>query len=175
MRLLYIMSSKRIVIVTGKTNIDSLNVEKDKRIRANAIDEELDIEQTLSMLFMIKDGKAGEYCERGRKALKSKINGYKHQDIKKEVHNIDTLISLEEATDKMINTGLCCEYCNKHVKVLYRQVRDPLQWTLDRVDNDLNHSNQNTVISCLSCNLKRRLTDKEKFEFTKKMKIVKVD
>lgn len=175
MRLLYIMSSKKVVIVTGKTNIDSLNVEKDKRIRANAIDEELDIEQTLSMLFMIKDGKASEYCEDGRKALKSKINGYKHQDIKKEVDNIGTLISLEEVIDKLINTCLCCEYCNKHVKVLYRHVRDPFQWTLDRVDNDLNHSNQNTVISCLSCNLKRRLTDKEKFEFTKKMKIVKVD
>ena len=169
------MTSKKFVIVTGKTNIDRLNVKKDKRIRANAIDEELDIEQTLSMLFMIKDGKISEYCERGKKAIKSKINGYKHQDVKKEVDNIETLISLEEVIDKLINSGLCCEYCSEHVKVLYRHVREPLQWTLDRVNNDLNHSNQNTVISCLRCNLKRRTTDKEKFEFTKKMKIVKVD
>ena len=175
MRLLYIMSSKKVVIVTGKTNVDSLDVEKDKRIRVNAIDKELDIEQALSMLIMIKDGETGEYCERGRKALESKINGYKHQDIKKEVYDVETLISLEEVISKLINTSLCCEYCSKHVKILYRQVRDPLQWTLDRIDNDLNHSNKNTVISCLSCNLKRRLTDKEKFEFTKKMKIVKVD
>ena len=175
MILLYIMTSKKIVIVTGKTNIDSLNVKKDKRIRANAIDEELDIEQTLSMLFMIKDGKPGEYCELGRKAIKSKIDGYKHQDQKKEIDNIETLISRREVINKLINSCLCCEYCSKHVKVLYRHVRDPLQWTLDRVDNDLNHSNENTVISCLRCNLKRRLTDKEKFEFTKKMKIVKVD
>ena len=174
MRLLYIMSYKKVVIVTGKTNVDSLDVEKEKRIRVNAIEKELDIEQALSMLIMMKDRSPGEYCELGRKALESKINGYKHQDIKKDVYDANTLISLDEVIDKLINTSISCEYCCKKVKVLYRQVRDPLQWTLDRIDNDLNHSNDNTVISCLGCNLKRRLTDKDKFEFTKKMKIVKV-
>lgn len=175
MRLLYIMSAKKVVVVTGKTNVDSLDVEKEKRVRVNAIEKELDIEQALSMLMMIKDGVDGKYCERGRKAIESKINGYKHQDIKKDVYDCDTLISLEEVIDKLLTCSLSCEYCCNKVKILYRQVRDPLQWTLDRVDNDQNHSKNNTVISCLSCNLKRRLTDKEKFEFTKKMKIVKVD
>jgi hypothetical protein len=174
MRLLYIMSSKKVV-VTGKTNVDSLDVEKEKRVRVNAIEKELEIEEAHSMLIMIKDGVAGKYCDRGRKAIESKINGYKHQDIKKDVYECDTLISLEDVVDKLINGYLSCEYCCNKVKILYRQVRDPLQWTLDRVDNDRNHSNDNTVISCLSCNLKKRLTDKEKFEFTKKMKIVKVD
>lgn len=174
MRLLYIMSYKKVV-VTGKTNVDSLYIEKEKRVRVNAIEKELEIEQALSMLIMIKDGVDGKYCERGRKAIESKLNGYKHQDIKKDVYDCNTLISLEEAVNKLINASLSCEYCCNKVKILYRQVRDPLQWTLDRVDNVRNHSNDNTVLSCLSCNLKKRLTDKEKFEFTKKMKIVKVD
>lgn len=174
MRLLYIMSSKKVV-VTGKTNVDSLDVEKDKRVRVNAIEKELDIEQALSMLIMIKYGVDGKYCDHGRKAIERKINSYKHQDIKKDVYDCDTLISLEDVVDKLIYGSLTCEYCCNKVKILYRQVRDPLQWTLDRIDNDQNHSNYNTVISCLSCNLKRRITEKEKFEFTKKMKIVKVD
>jgi hypothetical protein len=171
---LYIMSYKKVV-VTGKTNVDSLYVEKEKRVRVNAIEKELDIEQALNMLIMIKDGVDGKYCERGRKAIESKLNGYKHQDIKKAVYDCNTLISLEEVVNKLINGSLSCEYCCNKVKILYRQVRDPLQWTLDRVDNVRNHSNDNTVLSCLSCNLKKRLTDKEKFEFTKKMKIVKVN
>ena len=175
MRLSYIMSSKKVVIVTGKTNVDSLDVEKDKRIRVNTIEKELDVEQALNMLIMIKESTAGEYCELGKKALESKINGYKYQDVKKDVYDAQTSISLDEVINKLINASLSCEYCSKQVKVLYRQVRDPLQWTLDRIYNDLNHSNENTVISCLGCNLKRRLTNKEKFEFTKKMKIVKVE
>tara|TARA_Y100000287_G_C14233443_1_gene363282 strand:- start:2499 stop:3011 length:513 start_codon:yes stop_codon:yes gene_type:complete len=168
-------SSRKIVVVTGKTNVDSLDVDKEKRIRVNAIDKELDIEQALSMLTVLKEGGEGDYCEEGRKAIESKINGYKQQDIKKDVFDAVTLISLEEVLDKLITCSLTCNYCDKRVKILYRQVRDPMQWTLDRIDNDSNHSCNNTVVSCLSCNLKRRLTDKEKFEFTKRMKIVKVN
>ena len=168
-------SSRKIVVVTGKTNVDSLDVDKEKRIRVNAIDKELDIEQALSMLIVLKEGGEGDYCEEGRKAIESKINGYKQQDIKKDVFDAVTLISLEEVLDKLITCSLTCNYCDKRVKILYRQVRDPMQWTLDRIDNNSNHSCNNTVVSCLSCNLKRRLTDKEKFEFTKRMKIVKVN
>tara|TARA_A200000113_G_scaffold223379_1_gene238863 strand:+ start:43 stop:555 length:513 start_codon:yes stop_codon:yes gene_type:complete len=168
-------SSRKIVVVTGKTNVDSLDVDKEKRIRVNAIDKELEIEQALSMLIVLKEGGEGDYCEEGRKAIESKINGYKQQDIKKDVFDAVTLISLEEVLDKLITCSLTCNYCDKRVKILYRQVRDPMQWTLDRIDNNSNHSCNNTVVSCLSCNLKRRLTDKEKFEFTKRMKIVKVN
>jgi hypothetical protein len=168
-------SSRKIVVVTGKTNVDSLHVDKEKRIRVNAIAKELDKEQALAMLSLLKCGNTGIYCEEGKKAIEQKINSYKHQDIKKNIYNEVSLISLEEVFDKLLECDLSCHYCNKRVKVLYRQVRDPLQWTLDRIDNDSNHSCDNTIISCLSCNLKRRLTDKDKFEFTKKMKIVKVE
>lgn len=169
------MSSKKIVVVTGKTNVDNLVVEKKKRVRVSAVDEEPSTEQTLLMLSLVREGSDGEFCEVGRRALERKVNGYKQQDVKKDVYDPDTIISLEQAIDKLIACSLACEYCGKQVKVLYRLVRDPLQWTLDRVDNDGSHSGSNTVISCLSCNLKRRLTDKDKFEFTKKMTIVKVD
>ena len=168
-------SSRKIVVVTGKTNVDSLHVDKEKRIRINAIEKELDKEQALTMLSLLKCGNTGIHCEEGKKAIEQKINSYKHQDIKKNIYNEVSLISLEEVFDKLIECSLSCHYCNKRVKVLYRQVRDPLQWTLDRIDNDSNHSCGNTIISCLSCNLKRRLIDKDKFEFTKKMKIVKVE
>ena len=48
------------------------------------------------------------------------------------------------------------------------------QWTLDRIDNERPHTKDNILISCLECNLKRRRMDKDKFEFTKKLNIVKI-
>ena len=66
---------------------------------------------------------------------------------------------------------LRCFYCSKEVKVVYGYVRDDFQWTLDRIDNGIGHSSENTVISCLKCNLQRRVTDCKKFEFTKKLRI----
>ena len=52
-------------------------------------------------------------------------------------------------------------------------VREPFQWTLDRIDNDDNHNKDNVVIACLDCNLKRRRRDADKFYFTKNLTIKK--
>ena len=81
---------------------------------------------------------------------------------------------LEDVLEKLVERKLTCFYCSKQLFVLYKNVREPLQWTLDRIDNDLNHSKENTCISCLKCNLQRRVTDSGKFIFTKKLKINKV-
>ena len=44
------------------------------------------------------------------------------------------------------------------------------QWTLDRLNNDINHSSKNTVISCLKCNLKKELLEKKHFNLQNKLK-----
>ena len=56
---------------------------------------------------------------------------------------------------------------------MYENKREPLQWTLDRIDNDIGHSNDNTVICCLKCNLDRRCINDKKFKFTKQMRLIK--
>lgn len=38
--------------------------------------------------------------------------------------------------------------------LLYKLVREPKQWTLDRIDNEYGHCVDNIVLSCLECNLK---------------------
>jgi hypothetical protein len=75
---------------------------------------------------------------------------------------------------KLVGSQLTCDYCSKPIFVLYKNVRDPMQWTLDRIDNALGHTRENTCIACLKCNLQRRLMNAEKFSFTKKLKIQKV-
>ena len=57
--------------------------------------------------------------------------------------------------------------------IMYANKREPLQWTLDRIDNNMGHSNKNTVICCLKCNLERRRINDKKFKFTKQMRLIK--
>ena len=62
---------------------------------------------------------------------------------------------------------MLCFYCLQQVKIIYTQVRDPKQWTLERIDNSLGHNRGNVVISCLSCNIRRRCMYHERYVFTK--------
>lgn len=169
-------SNKKKLIITGKTNVDRLTKEKRKRIRATAQMRKLDHNREIILIDNLVDEMIGdEYYEKAKREIEKKINSYKQQDIKKGLFDINKLISLNETILKLKASCLKCCYCEEPVKILYRIVREPKQWTLDRIDNDECHSSINTVIACLDCNLKRRVTDKDKFEFTKKMKLIKRD
>lgn len=104
--------------------------------------------------------------------LNGKINNYKQQDIKKKINNND-LIKLNQLIEKLVISKLLCFYCKKKIYLFYLNVREKLQWTLDRIDNNKNHSNDNTIICCLDCNLKRRTRNKDHFLFTKQLIINK--
>jgi hypothetical protein len=66
-----------------------------------------------------------------------------------------------------------CYYCKESVVLLYEYVRDPKQWTLERIDNSRGHNKDNVEIACLQCNLRRRCMYHERYLFTKQMNIVK--
>ena len=106
--------------------------------------------------------------------IDKKIRGYKSQDIKKNIHNNQTIVTRDDVLEKLVSSKLKCYYCSQPVKIIYQLARAPNQWTLDRIDNDDNHNKDNVVICCLDCNLKRRRRDSEKFYFTKNLSIKKV-
>jgi hypothetical protein len=107
--------------------------------------------------------------------IKNKISGYKQQDTIKKLLQMDCFISLESIIGKLIECELNCYYCSEKVDVLYQISREMKQWTVDRINNNKGHNIDNFYIACLECNLKRRRRSDEKFLFTKKMKLVKVD
>jgi hypothetical protein len=109
-----------------------------------------------------------------QREINKKISGYKQQDIKNEIYEKELLINIEDILEKMVASKLKCLYCKCIVNIIYKCVREETQWTLDRVDNDLCHSSSNTIVSCLKCNLKRRNINKEKFLFTRNLKIKKM-
>lgn len=109
------------------------------------------------------------------KEITRKVNGYKQQDVKRKLYEPSTLITTNQVRKKLIDETITCTFCNQHVSLLFDTVRDMKQWTLDRIDNNLGHSDQNTKIACLKCNLQRRRQDYNAFHWTKNLSISKVD
>jgi hypothetical protein len=102
-------------------------------------------------------------------ALKNKLDSYKQQDKKKTYDAYNNFITLENIIEKLVACNMRCYYCNSKTLILFKNVRTNYQWTLDRLNNYDEHSNANTIICCLKCNLQRRRKNSEKFKFTKQL------
>jgi hypothetical protein len=104
-----------------------------------------------------------------------KISGYRSQDIEKglfvEGEFVDSIIVL----NKMVECKNQCYYCKNLVEILYEYVREPKQWTLERINNKVGHNKTNVVIACLNCNLHRKTMHTERYLFTKQLNIVKAE
>ena len=192
--------TEKTIAITGKHNIDKINnVTSNKKtvakrlhmddLQASAITHKAQIDMC-HKLYM--SGEATTFAEATTSAgattfvnfplkslleseLNKKIQGYKAQDMKKDMYDGNALITFIDTLEKLIASKLRCYYCKREVVILYKNVREPMQWTLDRIDNNQGHSKANTIIACLKCNLQRRVTDMEKFTFTKHLKITKTD
>lgn len=105
--------------------------------------------------------------------LKNKLTSYKNQDIEKNIYNENEIINISDIIEKLVISKLKCYYCKHNVFLLYKKVRECHQWTLDRINNNIGHTNKNTIIACLKCNLERRRIKQDAFLFTKQLKICK--
>lgn len=158
----------RSIVFTTKKATDGMKPKK-KRIRKRKVTGEPELDKQLSILDNVTNGEDTHISQE----INQKISGYRSQD--KCSNHKTTLIMYNEVIDKLSSCGLLCTYCNKTVKLSYEMVRDPQQWTLDRIDNDNGHSNSNTVISCLSCNIKRKRINKKIFEESQNIVVLKID
>lgn len=133
--------------------------------------------ECVKLLYLDHNAIGTEWKEQGktliRKEVNSKIKGYAAQDKRKQILDLKTIITFEDVLTKFLACKCKCYYCNENVKILYTTVRDPLQWTLERLDNDMPHTDSNTVIACMKCNLSRRCRSHTKFKDAKDMKIIK--
>ena len=172
--------TKRLVIeqLEGKTETDPSTTQRRKALPA-AIPESLlttsrQLELLRKVIFGIEisdeERKWASFIE---KELKSKVNSYKQQDVKRKIYIPDKLIKVGEVGEKLLNSEGKCVFCSCDVLILYENVRKGNQWTLDRVDNDVGHSDSNTRIACLTCNLSRRRQNYDDFHWTKNLVISK--
>ncbi len=126
--------------------------------------------QLINCLYLNQDIASKEML---KKAINKKLSSYKQQDIKNKIYGENFFISFDNTIEKLVECKMRCYYCNNKLRLIYEEIKDDNQWTLDRINNDMGHNDNNVLISCLKCNLKRRNINHEKFKFTKNLNIVK--
>ncbi len=107
--------------------------------------------------------------------LNKKIYGYKAQDMLKKLYDETKFVSIDYVLSLLIETELKCFYCKEDVNIIYEPIREPKQWSLERIDNSYGHNKDNVTIACLSCNLRRRTMYHERYVFTKQLCVIKMD
>lgn len=109
------------------------------------------------------------------KEIKKKISGYRSQDKTKKLYDKEQFVDLETVMELLNTSKMSCYYCKNNVLLLYEKLREPRQWTLERLDNNYGHNKGNLEISCLKCNIDRKTMYHERFMFTKELKIIKTE
>lgn len=109
-----------------------------------------------------------------KREISKKMSSYRSQDKKNGKYDDEQHISYDQLMQKLTSCQLKCYYCDSNLYLLYQKRGEPLQWSLERFDNNLGHYDSNTCISCLKCNLQRRTSNHEYFKFSKNLSITKV-
>jgi len=163
--------------ITGKRNLDKINkVENPKRKQTekwNLDNIYFTYKKHVEMINNLYLNQHFEYDTLLKREIDKKIRGYKSQDIQKTLLNNNKFISLDNTIEKLVSSKLKCYYCNDNCQLLYSNVLSKKQWTLDRINNDLGHNDDNVVICCYECNVKRGDMDSQRFKHGKSIKIIK--
>ena len=105
--------------------------------------------------------------------INKKINGYIQQDKSNKIYDDSECMGKSDVIELLVSSKLQCNYCREKVYIIYKNVRQPDQWTLDRLDNDKGHNRNNCVVCCYKCNVQKKRMDDEKFRYSKQLRIIK--
>ena len=164
------------IIITGRTNVKKFTQSIPKREVSktwNLDDTELAHKEQITCVNKLCLQDTFLHQTIYQREIRNKKRGYLEQDKKKQLYNADKFVTIEHMIDLLVASKLQCYYCRKPVFVLYKNVRDNAQWTLDRIDNNIGHTIGNCVICCLRCNIQRRTMNDEKFRFSKQVRVIK--
>jgi hypothetical protein len=106
--------------------------------------------------------------------LKTKQSGYRSQDTIKGLYDPSKFIQMPDLINLLASSNLSCFYCRKWTTLFYENVREPRQWSLERLSNAEGHNRDNVVIACLECNMRRRTMYYERYIATKQLKVNKI-
>jgi hypothetical protein len=161
----------------NNSNTKNINLIKDYGEKKNSIEIPDEWLERNNQLLYINNIFLGDNLDTPqlyiKKEINKKISGYLQQDKTKNIHDNTSSINFNDILIKLIESKLKCNYCSKHIFIIYTKKLQQDQWTLDRIDNFKGHNNDNTVVSCLKCNIHRGRINCKKFLFTKQLTIKK--
>jgi len=176
-------NSKKEIVITGQSNrylIKKLIKPKNESVKIRKEIQKSNISQDYfqehsqeEVIHHLYKNTDFTFSNAIRQMIEKKISSYRQQDILKKMYNDNKFISFSQVIEKLYNCNLKCFYCNKKTLLIYEIVRESSQWTLERVDNNIGHNEDNVIIACLDCNLKRKQQNKDAFLFTKQLVITR--
>jgi len=107
--------------------------------------------------------------------ISAKIASYRSQDMEKSLFDETLFVNATGVVELLLASEMKCHFCSDVMQLLYEYVREPKQWSLDRIDNSFGHNRDNIYAACLSCNLRRKTIHHDRFYFTKQVRWEKVD
>ena len=163
--------------ITGKRNVDKINkVERPERKDTQnwSFDESFyTYNKQIEIVNNMYLDNSQEHEIVLKREIEKKIRGYRNQDMQKKLIDLNKLISLDQTIELLVVSKLKCFYCKDKCSLLYKNIFEKKQWTLDRINNNEGHNHDNVVISCLDCNIKRGDMDSERFKKGKEIRIVR--
>jgi hypothetical protein len=108
-----------------------------------------------------------------KQLIHTKIHSYGAQDKEKGIYNDAELVTYKNVLELFKMSDMKCYYCKESTLILYEHVRDPKQWTLERMNNRLGHNRGNVSIACLQCYLRRRTMHSNRYLQTKELMHIK--
>ena len=145
-------------------------------IKKNVIDSEELYDINNHLLYIDKIYNNVEFIHRNyiENEIKKKYSSYIQQDKRKRKYNNEMHITYDELIYKLYLSNLSCYYCKCIMYLVYNNKNNRSQWSLERLNNDIGHYTNNTCISCLDCNLKRRTSNHEYYKKYKTIRIKKI-
>ena len=168
------------ITIEGNSNIKKVIPEQydstRKDIKKNEIDDKLlEHNKQIEIINKLYLNDVSNNEKMVTKFIKSKLNSYKQQDIKNNIYGEKFFIKEDKVIEMLVKCKLRCFYCSNEIFLIYKEIKNKYQWTLDRINSDMGHNNDNVVISCLGCNLQKRRRGEEAFKFMKQMVIKKCE
>jgi hypothetical protein len=166
------IKSINIVPLSSNSKNKEIKLEKEKKKRVISKTEKwIKLHPVINQYDYIKDVSSINCLVKSQ--IQDKIRGYKSQDNLKKKFCAEKNIDFEFVVELLQNSGMNCFYCKNDVLLLYENVRDPRQWSIERIDNDMGHNKDNVKIACLNCNLRRRTMYFQRYLETKQLQITK--
>jgi hypothetical protein len=163
------METKQIVLPEKKESKESKTIQPKEIKKRKVVATDRWIHSTETACNLLSDSSKTPFIYQ---QIKNKIHSYRSQDIEKKILDEENLADLSGVLMKLSDANYTCYYCKDPVQLLYENVREPKQWTLERIDNKRGHVLDNVEIACLSCNLRRRTMKVERYVMTKNIRVV---
>jgi len=103
-----------------------------------------------------------------------KIASHRSYDKKNNMYDETEFINFEDIFMKLCRHKGKCYYCSQNLKILNYRRYQSNQMSIDRLDSSIGHCKQNTVISCLHCNIKKGSKTQTEYKKTLSLEIENV-